>query len=151
MLLSALLCGSIALSSASPLGALVENQVTFELRDAEPGFQVPSGFNIDLKSMRLVQFADKEEPVWIPELDKITAKAAGKRFFDITDNPDSAFTPARVSFKPYGSPNATELVKPVLKTLSSDGPRSNLEKFTSFRTRYYRSEVSQVGYEEIKC
>ncbi|KAG8719398.1 Leucine aminopeptidase 1 [Ceratobasidium sp. 394] len=143
MLLSALLCGSIALSSASPLGALVENQVTFELRDAEPGFQVPSGFNIDLKSMRLVQFADKEEPVWISELDKITAKAAGKRFFDITDNPDSAFTPARVSFKPYGSPNATELVKPVLKTLSSDGPRSNLEKFTSFRTRYYRSETGR--------
>ncbi|KAG9103598.1 Leucine aminopeptidase 1 [Ceratobasidium sp. 370] len=143
MLLSALLCGSIALSSASPLGALVENQVTFELRDTEANFQAPSGFNIDLGSMRLVQFADKEEPVWISELDKITAKAAGKRFFDITDDPDSAFTPARVSFKSYGSPNATELVKPVLKTLNSDGPKSNLEKFTSFRTRYYRSDTGR--------
>ncbi|KAG9124044.1 Leucine aminopeptidase 1 [Ceratobasidium sp. 392] len=144
MLLSALLCGSIALSSASPLGALTENQVSFELRDPEPGFKVPSGFNIDLESMRLVQFGDKEEPVWISELDKITAKAAGKRFFDITDDPESAFTPARVSFTSYGSPNATKLVKPVLKTLNSDGPKANLEKFTSFRTRYYRSDILKI-------
>jgi hypothetical protein len=38
-------------------------------------------------------------------------------------------------FAAYGSPNATELVKPVLKTLSTGGPKANLEKFTSFRTR----------------
>jgi hypothetical protein len=71
MLFSALLCSSIALSSASPLGVLMENQVPFELRDPEPGFQVPSGFNIDLQAMRLVQFNDKEAPVWISELDKV--------------------------------------------------------------------------------
>ncbi|KAG8791407.1 Leucine aminopeptidase 1, partial [Ceratobasidium sp. 428] len=92
---------------------------------------------------RLVQFSDKQEPVWISELDKITAKAAGKRFFDITDNPESAFAPAHVSFVSYGSPNATKLVKPILKTLSSDGPKTNLEKFTGFRTRYYRSDTGR--------
>jgi len=143
MLFSALLCSSIALSSASPLGALLENQVRFELSKPESSFQVPNGFNIDLESMRLVQFNDGEEPVWISELDKITAKAAGKRFFDITDDPASAFAPARVLSQSFGSPNATKLVKPVLKTLNSDGPKVNLEKFTSFRTRYYRSDTGR--------
>ncbi|QRV91497.1 Peptidase family M28 protein [Ceratobasidium sp. AG-Ba] len=144
MLLSALLCGSIALSSASPLGALVENQVPFSvIEPSSAGLHVPNGFNIDLESKRLVQFSDREEPVWISELEKIIAKAAGKRFFDITDNRESAFAPAQIPLQSYGSPNATELVKPVLETLSSDGPKANLEKFTSFRTRYYRSDTGR--------
>lgn len=71
MLFSTLLCSSIALASASPLGVLVENQVPFELRDPKSNIEVPSGFNIDLESMRLVQFNDKEAPVWISELDKV--------------------------------------------------------------------------------
>lgn len=75
MLFSALLCSSIALSSASPLGALLENQVRFELSKPESSFQVPNGFNIDLESMRLVQFNDGEEPVWISELDKVCLRA----------------------------------------------------------------------------
>lgn len=72
MLLSALLCSSIALSSASPLRALVENQVPFELHDPKATIEVPSGFNVDLDSMRLVQFSDDEAPVWISELDKVS-------------------------------------------------------------------------------
>lgn len=75
MLFSALLCSSIALSSASPLGALLENQVSFELRNPDSSFQIPNGFNIDLESMRLVQFNDGEEPVWISELDKVCLRA----------------------------------------------------------------------------
>jgi hypothetical protein len=35
----------------------------------------------------------------------------------------------------FPSPNATEKVKPVLKTLSTQGPKENLEIFTSFPTR----------------
>lgn len=35
----------------------------------------------------------------------------------------------------FPSPNATQKVKSVLKTLSTDGPKENLRKFTSFRTR----------------
>lgn len=34
-----------------------------------------------------------------------------------------------------GPLNSSALVKPVLKTLSTLGPRKHLEKFTSFRTR----------------
>lgn len=32
-------------------------------------------------------------------------------------------------------PNATEIVKPILKNLSITGPEENLKKFSSFRTR----------------
>lgn len=35
----------------------------------------------------------------------------------------------------YHTPNATSLVKPVIKKLSTKGPQENLRKFTSFRTR----------------
>jgi hypothetical protein len=33
------------------------------------------------------------------------------------------------------SPNKTEIVRPILNILSEEGPRQNLAKFTSFRTR----------------
>ncbi|KAF8761497.1 peptidase [Rhizoctonia solani] len=151
MLLSALLCSSIALSSASPLRTAVDNQVTFGLGAPESSIKVPSGFNIDLESKRLVQFSDEEEPVLVSELEKIVAKAAaGSSSICITDHPESAFSPVRVFKHNYGSPNATELVKPVLKTLSTDGPKANLEKFTSFRTRYYRSETGKQSQQWLK-
>lgn len=36
-----------------------------------PESQVPVGYNVNLKEMRLVQFAASEEPVWITELEKV--------------------------------------------------------------------------------
>lgn len=36
-----------------------------------PESQVPVGYNVNLKEMRLVQFAESEEPVWITELEKV--------------------------------------------------------------------------------
>jgi len=44
-------------------------------------------------------------------------------------------------------PNATETVRPILKTLSVKGPKENLKKFSSFRTRYYRSETGKQSQE----
>jgi len=43
----------------------------------------------------------------------------------------------------FPTPNATEKVRPILKTLSVQGPKENLKKFSSFRTRYYRSEIGR--------
>ncbi|KXN86341.1 Leucine aminopeptidase 1 [Leucoagaricus sp. SymC.cos] len=43
----------------------------------------------------------------------------------------------------YPTPNATERVRPILKTLSTQGPRENLARFSSFRTRHYRSETGK--------
>ncbi|KAG8763240.1 Leucine aminopeptidase 1 [Ceratobasidium sp. 423] len=123
----------------------------YKIDGLESSIQIPNGFNIDLESKRLVQFNDEEEPVLISELEKIIAKAAGRKFFDITDQPESAFAPVRVFKHSYGSPNATELVKPVLKTLSTEGPKANLEKFSSFRTRYYRSETGKQSQQWLKA
>ncbi|KAF8326535.1 uncharacterized protein EI90DRAFT_3228136 [Cantharellus anzutake] len=83
---------------------------------------VPEGFNLDLDAKRLVQFAPNEEPVWVTEREKIIAKASSVNFFDI-----------------IATYNASKRIKSTIKLLSTKGPRANLRKFTSFRTRYYRS------------
>lgn len=41
------------------------------------------GFSIDLSEERLIQFDDTSDPVWMTELEKIEAKAAGKNFMDM--------------------------------------------------------------------
>ncbi|EIN10354.1 peptidase [Punctularia strigosozonata HHB-11173 SS5] len=136
--LSALLVLS-AIAVATPLSWITEAQQS-------PLTQGHPGFTLDLNELRLVQRADDSEPVWMTELEKIQAKAQGVKFFDITETPDlgvySHLRPlTKVSFPT--SPNASELVKPVLKTLSTDGPKKNLAKFSSFRTRHYRSDTGR--------
>lgn len=42
-----------------------------------------AGFDLDLNDQRLVSFGEDEPPVWITELDKIKAKAEGRRFMDM--------------------------------------------------------------------
>ncbi|KAF8076201.1 peptidase [Lyophyllum atratum] len=102
------------------------------------------GFTLDLNAQRLVQI-DGQAPVWMTELDKIQMKARGVKFFDITDTQDLGTSAhLRLQNKPsFPSPNATEKVKPILKTLSTKGPRENLQKFSSFRTRHYRSDTGK--------
>ncbi|KDQ14786.1 hypothetical protein BOTBODRAFT_32551 [Botryobasidium botryosum FD-172 SS1] len=102
-----------------------------------------AGFSLDLNELRLVQFGDDEEPTWITEYEKIEAKAAGKNFFDITDTPELGLAINSISRKPFPTPTHGSQVTPVLKTLSTSGPRANLEKFTSFKTRYYRSATGR--------
>jgi leucyl aminopeptidase len=103
------------------------------------------GFNLDLNALRLVQM-EGQQPMWITELDKIEAKAQGLKFFDITETQDlGSSAHLRPTRKPasFSSPNATDKVKSVLKFLSTEGPKENLQKFTSFRTRYYRSDTGR--------
>ncbi|KAG9219152.1 hypothetical protein CCMSSC00406_0001562 [Pleurotus cornucopiae] len=103
-----------------------------------------AGFDLDLSEQRLVQL-EGQAPQWISELDKIQLKAKNVNFFDITDAQELGHSiVARPLLKPsFPSPNATKKVESVLKTLSTEGPKSNLEKFTSFRTRYYRSDTGR--------
>ncbi|KAH0587350.1 hypothetical protein H2248_006150 [Termitomyces sp. 'cryptogamus'] len=100
------------------------------------------GFSLDLNAQRLVELEGKT-PIWMSELDKVQLKAKGIRFFDVTDTQTlgfSAHTKLQTTAS-FPSPNATERVKPILRTLSTKGPRENLKKFSSFRTRHYRSDV----------
>ncbi|KIY72914.1 peptidase [Cylindrobasidium torrendii FP15055 ss-10] len=120
-----------AVAAASP----IFEQETF---NSEPGF------SLDLNAQRLVQL-EGQPPVWMTELDKIKAKAQNIKFFDITDTQDleSFAATSHVKFEFPATPTATDKVTSVIKTLSTKGPRANLEKFSSFRTRYYRSDTGK--------
>lgn len=101
------------------------------------------GIDLDLSERRLVQM-EGESPVWMTELEKILAKAAGKKFFDVTEDD----TPLAMSFqpvnnKPYPKPNCTSEVSDAIALLSTEGPKRDLATFTSFRTRYYRSDTGR--------
>jgi len=91
------------------------------------------GIRFNLNEERLVQM-EGSEPVLMTELEKIEAKANGIKFFDITDTPNlEAFSLLRPQGAiSYTSPRLYEQVNEVIETLSTAGPRENLEKFTSF-------------------
>ncbi|KAI0771859.1 peptidase [Trametes elegans] len=103
------------------------------------------GFDLDLAAPRLVQLDGKTEPVVMTELEKIQAKVRGIKFFDVTETPDlGSRAHLRIAEKPsYPLPNNTEAVKPVIDSLEIQNLKDGLEKFTSFRTRYYRSETGK--------
>ncbi|KAM5535635.1 hypothetical protein V8D89_010622 [Ganoderma adspersum] len=103
------------------------------------------GFDLDLDAQRLVQLEGQDEPIVMTELEKIRAKAQGIRFFDVTDALDlGSRARFRVATKPsYPTPNNTATVRSVIDTLEVQNLRDILDKLTSFRTRYYRSETGK--------
>ncbi|ETW84302.1 Metallo peptidase M28 [Heterobasidion irregulare TC 32-1] len=128
-----LACAVVALPSQSPL--IVNEVLNLD--------SFADGFDLDLNSLRLVQM-EGQSPVWMTELEKIHAKAQGIKFFDITEARELGYSAHfREKTLSYPTPNATEQVKGVLRTLSTEGPKENLEKLSSFRTRYYRSDTGR--------
>ncbi|KAF7369717.1 Peptide hydrolase [Mycena venus] len=108
------------------------------------------GFDWDLSAQRLVQM-EGQAPIWMSELEKIQAKAQGIKFFDITDTQDLGTVPRlQVKASEFPPPNATEKVKTILKKLSTEGPRKNLEHFSSFKTRHYRSDTGKQSQRWLK-
>jgi len=122
-----------------------------QLQFSQEDFANYPGFDLDLNELRLVQLEGRD-PVWMTEYEKIQAKAQGLNFFDITDTQElgdsnESLTTSDVVFGPLTHQNK---VKSVISTLSVDGPKANLEKFTSFRTRYYRSETGKQSQVWLK-
>ncbi|RMZ81402.1 hypothetical protein DV738_g2286, partial [Chaetothyriales sp. CBS 135597] len=83
------------------------------------------------------------ETKWVREEEKWELKRNGINFFDITDTghtfPHVPFSQqASVSYPPKPVYNAS--VQPLLETIEQKNMRQNLEKFTSFHTRYYKSD-----------
>ncbi|KAI6101929.1 hypothetical protein F5141DRAFT_1136446 [Pisolithus sp. B1] len=120
-----------------PFDEVVLNGQAF---DASPAAR--SGFSLDLAERRLVQMEGKA-PVWMTELEKIEARANSIRFFDITDTPTLGLRPKAKSSWTYPTPTSYTQVTSVIKSLTTEGPRTLLEKFSSFRTRHYKSEEGQ--------
>jgi len=77
---------------------------------------------------------------WVTEDEKWALRREGKRFFDITDNADlgtlrvasKSVFPKKVAYQ--------KEVHPLLEELSKEEMEDHLTKFTSFHTRYYKSE-----------
>ncbi|KAF3930777.1 hypothetical protein ABW20_dc0102847 [Dactylellina cionopaga] len=76
----------------------------------------------------------------VTEQEKWELKKAGVKFIDITDHEDAytVASPKKV-YKYPSKPQHEDIIKPLLAKLQPSNMEKNLEKFTSFYTRYYRS------------
>ncbi|RDH27131.1 Zn-dependent exopeptidase [Aspergillus welwitschiae] len=87
---------------------------------------------------------------WVTEEEKWDLKLDGVNFIDITEERNTGFYPtlhagSYVHYPP--TMKHAEKVVPLLRGLSKDNMEQNLNKFTSFHTRYYRSST---GIESAK-
>ncbi|KIJ41121.1 hypothetical protein M422DRAFT_75674 [Sphaerobolus stellatus SS14] len=105
------------------------------------------GFHVDLNAQRLLEFEDGSR-VMMSELEKLELKMRGERFFDVTETPNlnSFGIKKSVDFS-YPALSKNETVRDVIKTLTTDGPKANLEVFSGFKTRYYRSDSGRESQE----
>ncbi|XP_006460164.1 hypothetical protein AGABI2DRAFT_191928 [Agaricus bisporus var. bisporus H97] len=132
-----------SLASLLSLLALVASGVIALPHESQTTFEVHPGFDLDLGAQRLVEL-EGHQRIWMSELEKIQAKARGAKFFDVTETEDlGSLNNLNMEPTAFYSLKATERVFPILKTLSTKGPRENLEKFSGFRTRYYRSDTGK--------
>ncbi|TFY69933.1 hypothetical protein EVJ58_g152 [Rhodofomes roseus] len=134
----------LAIISLAAVGAAYsDDQITLQ-----NSAQTHPGYDLDLGAVRWVQL-EGQDPVLMTELEKINLKAAGVKFFDVSETPELGFNAhLRVNKKSaYPSPNKTDLVKPILKTLEIDNLKTGLKAFTNFRTRLPRSSAFKITKE----
>ncbi|KAF4303394.1 Leucine aminopeptidase 1 [Botryosphaeria dothidea] len=132
---SAAILSSFA-AAASALSILRDGQAPLK----QPTINIPDESADAATESFLIELAPGETR-WITEDEKWELRRQGINFFDITETQDlgsTAKTAAAVKFPPTTSYNGT--VKPLLKKLEKKNMRKHLEKFTSFHTRYYRSQ-----------
>ncbi|RAL13655.1 Zn-dependent exopeptidase [Aspergillus homomorphus CBS 101889] len=79
---------------------------------------------------------------WVTEEEKWSLKLDGVNFIDVTAERNTGFYPTLNAGSYVHYPvkmEHSEEVAPLLRNLSKDNMEKNLERFTSFHTRYYRS------------
>ncbi|KAI1827984.1 Zn-dependent exopeptidase [Xylaria intraflava] len=89
------------------------------------------------------------ETRWVTEDEKWELRRAGQRFMDITENGDLGTLRASSRATPV-FPEKVKLqseVTPLIANLSKSGMQEHLEKFTSFYTRYYKSDYGRQSSE----
>ncbi|CAK4030805.1 Leucine aminopeptidase 1 [Lecanosticta acicola] len=91
------------------------------------------------------------ETRWVTEDEKWALRREGVRFFDITDHrasPSEAVRATRKQTVTYPKkPAQNETVSELLKELKKENMREHLETFTSFHTRYYKSDYGRQSSE----
>ncbi|KAK3400275.1 hypothetical protein B0T20DRAFT_408287 [Sordaria brevicollis] len=86
---------------------------------------------------------------WVTEDEKWELRRNGQRFFDITDHAELGTLnkrPHKKSVFPE-KPTHKEVLEPLLKNLSKTEMEDHLTTFTSFHTRYYKSESGRQSSE----
>ncbi|PNS18701.1 Leucine aminopeptidase 1 [Sphaceloma murrayae] len=92
------------------------------------------------RELYLIELEAGEER-WVTESEKWALRREGKNFFDKTDYQDFGIgmqERATVIYPPKTMQNSS--VYPLLSKLDKKPMRKHLEKFTSFHTRYYKSD-----------
>ncbi|WYZ46362.1 hypothetical protein EsH8_IX_000587 [Colletotrichum jinshuiense] len=86
---------------------------------------------------------------WVTEEEKWELRRNGNRFFDITDHKDLGATRLHSKTKSVFPEkcHVQDTVKPLIKDLDKSEIEKNLEKFTSFHTRYYKSDYGRQSSE----
>ncbi|KAL2164875.1 hypothetical protein VTH06DRAFT_171 [Thermothelomyces fergusii] len=135
------------ISNASLLALLLP---AVSSRFVEPGEQdhvvlYPDGVSQTSESSEMyhIELAPGETR-WVTEEEKWELRRQGKRFFDITNNPELGTLRARDAFKTRSvfpkAPLLQDKVNPLLEKLSKEEMEDHLTTFTSFHTRYYKSD-----------
>lgn len=149
---------AVALTSVSALPVETNGGVQDVISTGGFAGSLFGGFASSLRDMfaaRLVQTSATEEPYWTTELGKQLLWYRGIHFMDLTDTPDlGQLNAARLQAEgaPLSFTQASKFpsklahksqLKAVFSHISQEGPRKHLEKFTSFHTRYYKSETGR--------
>jgi len=86
---------------------------------------------------------------WVTEDEKWELRRNGQRFFDITDHADLGSRNIRAASKNVfpKKPTLQKEVEPLLRNLSKTQMEDHLTVFTSFHTRYYKSDYGRQSSE----
>ncbi|KAK5108030.1 Leucine aminopeptidase 1 [Meristemomyces frigidus] len=108
--------------------------------------QIASGQNPLQPAERFLIELSPDETQWVTEEEKWALRRQGKQFFDITNTPDLGIisTASKKTTVKYPSkPAYNSTIDPLLAHLDKKLMRKHLETFTSFHTRYYKSDYGK--------
>ncbi|KAF2774362.1 leucine aminopeptidase/pepditase M28/metalloprotease [Teratosphaeria nubilosa] len=134
--------GATVLTSLATASALSIPDI---LRSTYDSIQSPL---ISTAEKYLVEFGPGDTQ-WVTDSEKWALKRQGKQFFDITDTSELGSQRLQTTGKvKYPSKVAhNESVTPLLKDLDTKNLKSHLDTFTSFHTRYYKSDYGRQSSE----
>jgi leucyl aminopeptidase len=105
-------------------------------------------YGVEGQGQFLIELAPGETK-WVTEEQKWELRRAGQRFMDITDNGELGTLRVRQSRQAV-FPSDMKLqseINPLLKNLDKDNMSDHLKTFTSFHTRYYKSDHGRKSSE----
>ncbi|CAG8981581.1 hypothetical protein HYALB_00010002 [Hymenoscyphus albidus] len=135
----------------STLSALALSAAVVSARFVEPQEkdQVVINASGNSEELYLIELAPGETK-WVTEEEKWELRRNGKQFMDITETQDLGSYKISSSRKAPSFPKKPVLqdkLSPVMKNLTKANMEKNLEHFTSFHTRYYKSDYGRQSSE----